>query len=268
MAIAAQVQEEQSFDDQNLTDLLSDVVLDTKRPLAPQIFSVLKQLILTLRLLPSQAISEKQVAKVLSASKTPVREAMIRLEEAGLVNVVPQSGTYVAPLEVDRFFAACFIRRQLETGSVRAAAQHENRARICKSLETLVELQVQAFSIEDYIRFFELDDQFHKSLFELTGLPSVWETIQRTQVDVHRIRQLRRIKKVRNCQKVIDDHLAIITAVRSGSADRAEAAMLAHIGPIAAKFGDQVDHPDFIETIKALNTTRPRMRKRTISKIK
>ena len=58
----------------------------------------------------------------LKASKTPVREALIRLEDAGLVTIVPKSGSFVAPIRIDRYIDACFIRLQLETGAVRRAA--------------------------------------------------------------------------------------------------------------------------------------------------
>ncbi len=66
------------------------------------------------RLLPGRALPEKEVAAILNVSKTPVREAIIRLWEEGLIKVVPQGGTFVATIEVQRYIEACFIRFRLE----------------------------------------------------------------------------------------------------------------------------------------------------------
>lgn len=106
-----------------ISDLLEGKILDPEKSLTSQVFSILKELIITIQLYPGQRLSEKEVAEALMASKTPVREAMIRLQSVGLVSIVPKRGTFVTPIQIDRYVEACFIRLQLEIGAVRRAAQ-------------------------------------------------------------------------------------------------------------------------------------------------
>ncbi len=110
-------------DEPSVTEILRDVRFDANKTMTSQIFEVIRRLIITVTLLPGQKISENEISEALNASKTPVREALIRLEDAGLVAIVPKSGTFVAPIRIDRYIDACFIRLQLETGAVRRAAK-------------------------------------------------------------------------------------------------------------------------------------------------
>ena len=84
--------------------------------------SCLRRLIVDLSLPPESALVEQEVASVLKVSKTPVREAIIRLSREGLVQVVPKSGSYVTAVRLDRYLEACFVRTQLEVGCVKRLA--------------------------------------------------------------------------------------------------------------------------------------------------
>ena len=90
----------------SIAELLKDKSLDDASALTAQVFTLLKELIVTVKLYPGQLISEKEVAETLKASKTPVREAMIRLQGIGLVEIVPKSGTYVTTIQITRYIEA------------------------------------------------------------------------------------------------------------------------------------------------------------------
>jgi DNA-binding GntR family transcriptional regulator len=95
-----------------------------------QVHTVLRELILEMVLLPWQTLSEKDVAARLETSKTPVREAIIRLAEEGLVTVVPKSRTYVAPINLDRFSKGASCAFSLK--AARRAGRRPNEAlRMC-----------------------------------------------------------------------------------------------------------------------------------------
>jgi DNA-binding GntR family transcriptional regulator len=248
----------------DVSELLRDAVLDPNETMAGQVFYILKDLIITLKILPRQLISEKEVAEALSASKTPVREAMIRLENAGLVNVVPKSGTYVSPLNIDRYKEACFTRLTLEASCVRRAALHPKRADYADRLHEALDDQRAAHDAEDHELFFRLDEAFHALLFEVAQLAGVWNIIQRTQLDVHRVRHLRRLQNVRNGLGVINGHAAIIAAILAGDADAAEAALMDHIGSLDVKIRALAEQPGLLDLIEALNVTqrvKPRPRR-------
>ena len=107
--------------DESIADLLKDVALDNKQSLVQQIYTILMELIVSIRLKPGRVMSEKEIADSLKASKTPVREALIKLEDAGLVRIVPKSGTYVSQISLESYIEACFARLQL--GLVQCAVQ-------------------------------------------------------------------------------------------------------------------------------------------------
>jgi len=91
-------------------DISFPKTLDRQLPVAMQVFTHLRHLILTLKLQPSQALSEKDLSLRLGVSRTPIREALIRLADEGLVDIFPQRGTLVAPIRVAEVIEAQFIR--------------------------------------------------------------------------------------------------------------------------------------------------------------
>ncbi|MBS1182950.1 MAG: GntR family transcriptional regulator [Proteobacteria bacterium] len=74
--------------------------LDPKQPIGAQVHSLLKKMIIGLAFMPNEALSEKELALRLGVSRTPVREALIRLADETLVDVFPQRGTFVSPIKV------------------------------------------------------------------------------------------------------------------------------------------------------------------------
>lgn len=177
----------------SVTQLLAHAQLDMDQNISFQIFDILRDLIVTVRLRPGQRLSEKEIAAALSASKTPVREALIRLDEIRLVRIVPQSGTYVTKISVNRYRTACFIRLQLELGAVRGAAEAPDPMHDISALDDLLDRQAQAMAQEDYDAFFDLDQAFHLQLFVMAGFADAWLTARRTQFDVNRARHIRRM---------------------------------------------------------------------------
>ena len=144
----------------DVAGMLANVELDPKANIAFQVFDVLRELIVNVRLRPGQRLSELEIAGALKASKTPIREALIRLDEINLVRIVPQSGTYVTKISVDRFTTACFIRLNLEIGAVRAAAAYPDPDQSVEQLRDIVVQQAQAFQHGDCGLFFELETHF------------------------------------------------------------------------------------------------------------
>lgn len=216
----------------SVTQLLAHAQLDMDQNISFQIFDILRDLIVTVRLRPGQRLSEKEIAAALSASKTPVREALIRLDEIRLVRIVPQSGTYVTKISVNRYRTACFIRLQLELGAVRGAAEAPDPMHDISALDDLLDRQAQAMAQEDYDAFFDLDQAFHLQLFVMAGFADAWLTARRTQFDVNRARHIRRMQRILRGPAVLEEHRAIVEAIRARDPARAEDALRAHIGGI------------------------------------
>ena len=236
-----------------IAELLADKKLEPGQGLVSQIYSLLWDLIVTIRIRPGQRLAEKDVAEALKASKTPVREAMIRLKEAGLLEIVPKSGSYVAPIRISRYIEACFTRLQLEIGAVRQAAIRNHDFRRLIRLETILQKQEDALAARSYEAFFELDEALHQAFFEMAGVPGVWNVLRKSQADVYRIRHLKRISNIRRGATVIEQHREIVRAIREGDADEAEAALIRHIGTLNSEIDELAAHPDLLEFIDSLN---------------
>ena len=98
------------------------VELDADTAIAPQLYESLRGRIVRAELRPGEIISETEIAKAYSVSRQPVREAFIKLAEAGLVRVRPQRGTMVSPITAEAVTEARFVREAIEADVVRAAA--------------------------------------------------------------------------------------------------------------------------------------------------
>ena len=244
--------------DNTISELLEHIELDSNSSLVKQIYNILWGLIVNISLKPGQAMSEKEISESLKASKTPVREAIIKLEETGLIRIVPKSGTYVSPISLDRYIEACFTRLHLEVGAVRRAAERSNDLKNVLHLEATITRQIKALEAEDYEAFFKFDEALHKAFFEMAGVPGVWQVVKKTQSDVYRIRHLKRLHNIRRGNQVVEEHKAIVEAIRCGSADDAENALIAHIGSLESEIDQMSSHPEILDFIDTLNASRKR----------
>ena len=148
-------------------------------------------------------------------------------------------------------------------GAVRRAAERSNDLKSVLHLEATVTRQIKALETENHQAFFKLDEALHQAFFEMAGVPGVWQVVKRTQSDVYRIRHLKRIYNIRREGQVVEEHKAIVAAIRSGSPDAAEAALIAHIGSLESEIDQMSAHPeilDFIETLNASGKRSKRMR--------
>jgi len=221
--------------------------------LVEQIYKLLRRRIIDLTLPPEMPLVEKDVANILDASKTPVREAIIRLSREGLVDVIPKSGSYVTPINIDRYLQACFVRGQLEVGCVRRLATMNISLEGITRLQGILTEQKEAMNEEKYSNFFALDEKFHRALFDLAGLSGVWQTLNSAKAEFDRVRHLKRMFGVRRSESVVLEHTQIVNAVTKNAPDLAEKTILAHIGGIDDEIANISEQPDLIKTIDDLN---------------
>lgn len=240
----------------SIGELLAEIELQSGEGLVTQIYDLLWQLIVSVRLRPGQLISEKEIAESLKASKTPVREALIRLEETGLVHVVPKSGTYVTPIRINTYIEACFIRLQLEIGAVRRAASHHDDVRRQAELDDLILQQTQALESKDFPLFFTLDEQLHRAFFVMAGVSGAWSIVKRTQSETYRMRQLKSLFRISRRAMVLEDHKAIVEAIRKGDSDAAQHALVSHIGSLEGELQQLSALPELLAFMETSGSTR------------
>ncbi|HXP97672.1 MAG TPA: GntR family transcriptional regulator, partial [Telmatospirillum sp.] len=130
------------------------------RRLADQLFDHLRDDIVSGVLPPGTPLAELDLCNRLGVSRTPVREALIKLADIKLVNIYPQRGTFVAPISAEAFRSAQFIREHLECALLSEAVRHIDATSL-RELNEIVERQKQAVAINSRDAFYEQDEAFH-----------------------------------------------------------------------------------------------------------
>jgi len=216
--------------------------LSTTEPIGAQLYSILRGQIIRNELQPGTRLSEAGIAAEYQISRQPVREVFIRLADEGLLEVRPQRGTIVPRISERMVEDARFIREAIEADVVKRAAAKFDRAQIAE-LDRLLEQQKRA---EDVRSFVELDDQFHRSLADGIGRAHAWHVIEALKAQLDRVRYLS-LKQFPKA-KLIEQHSAVIEAIRAGDPGQAEAAMRRHLNTIVDDLpviaAEQPDHFD------------------------
>ncbi|MDA5639300.1 MULTISPECIES: GntR family transcriptional regulator [Agrobacterium] len=242
-----------------LSQLVTPEELPQGGNMTNRIHALLRKLIVEVKLLPGRALSEKEIAALLNVSKTPVREAIIRLSEEGFVTVVPQGGTYISPIDVQRYMEACFIRFKLEEGAVIEAAKRHSLEDIAR-LKTCLSNQRIAAKDEEFTNFFLLDEEFHKNIFAAARLPGAWSVVNQAKGEMDRMRHLKRVFAVRRTEKVIEEHEAIVDGIESGDVEAAREAVQRHLGSLETKIAELSRNPKIWTFIEQVNTRVTRKR--------
>lgn len=208
--------------------------IDHQTPITVQVHAHLRRLILTLQIKPGEALSEKELSLKLGVSRTPVREAFIRLSEERLVDIFPQRGTLVAPIRLAEIEEAQFLREVLETAIVRRAARSIDKTHL-KLLEDNLRLQQRTLLRKDYDALLEIDERFHNLLCDSVSLPRAWRMIHVLKGQIYRVSYLT-LPEPGHGEQMVQQHMNILDAVRDGDEERAEQAMHKHLqeiwGPI------------------------------------
>lgn len=203
--------------------------------------------IVTLRRMPGEPVTEKAIADAYGVSRTPVREAILKLADEGLVEIFPQSGTFVARIPVADLPEAITIRRVLEEATVRFAAERATRSQIAR-LHACLEAQRERVAAEDYDGFHQSDEEFHALLAETAGHPGFWTVIQQVKVQVDRYRRLT-LPQLGRMGMVVGEHQAIADAIADHDAERAVTAMRNHLVYLRNTIdGAQKANPRFFST--------------------
>ena len=209
-------------------------------------YTALRDAIVSGELHPGRQLSENELAELLGVSRTPIREALVRLRDDRLVEIVPQLGTFVSRISTRAVADAQFIREALECSAVRLAAERAGRADVA-ALTGLISRQEEVRDSHDFDRFFVLDDELHGALCELSGHGIAWSLAQRANGHLNRVRRLS-LPQPRYLEEMVAEHTLVVDAVRRGDSDAAEAALRHHLRMVLSGLpAIQAEHPDYFE---------------------
>ena len=194
---------------------------------ATDIHAALRPRILALDLPPGSQLVRGELQAEYGVSSTPVRDALLRLQEEGLVEIYPQSRTLVSRIDLRQAREAHFLRSALERSVVRLLAGKRDDG-LARRLEHIAALQVDCERAGDLAGFASLDLAFHRALFEAAELTRLLDVIRRESVHIDRLRALH-LPMGDKTKRIVDEHRAIIEAIIAGSPERADSAMAFHL---------------------------------------
>lgn len=208
-----------------------------------RVYEALRQAIVRLQLRPGHLLSETELARRLGVSRQPVREAFIKLADAGLVEVQPQRGTLVRLISRREVETARFIREAIEVAIVRRLAAGGG-AGAAAALRASMARQEEARAAGDAAGFLDHDEAFHQSIARDAGCESAWRLLESLKAQMDRVRFLS-FAEATPIAKLIAQHGAIVAALEAGDPDAAEAAMRVHLGEMLTSLPElAARHPD------------------------
>lgn len=211
-----------------------------------RVYSLLRDAIVASEFHPGQRLSEKDLAARLGVSRTPIREALVRLRDDRLVEIVPQLGTYVSRISHQALGDAQFVRESLECAAVRLAAKSAQEEDIAV-LRGILASQREANEAGEENRFYVFDDELHRTLCDLSGHGIAWSVAQRASGHLNRIRRLS-MTMPNYIHEMISEHEAVVDAVARREPKRAERALREHLRMVLAALSEiEHQHPEYFQ---------------------
>lgn len=196
-----------------------------RQPLYEQVYGALRRMILSGQLRPGMPITEQQLAATLQVSRTPIREAIRRLERDGLLRIIARSRVTVRLLAYTDVVDIYQIRTPLECLAARQSAERRHPVML-KAVEAVLQQAESALATADVLGLLEANARFHDVLASATGNRWLTDAVQRIRSPILllHIGVLGEVPR-----EVLDDHWAIYREVAAGNAAAAEAVMAQHM---------------------------------------
>ncbi|KGA98871.1 GntR family transcriptional regulator [Alkalihalobacillus alcalophilus ATCC 27647 = CGMCC 1.3604] len=210
------------------------------------VYHVLRENIISLKLEPGLNISEKEISEKLQVSRTPVREAFVKLVQDELLEVFPQKGSFVALIDLKHVEEARFIREHLEIAAIQLACKLFSPTYLEK-LEFNLYMQKRCVEVGDYKKFFELDEEFHETISEGCGKKRIWMIIQQMNTHLNRVRMLSLTDNY-NWNILLSQHEGMIEAIRAQDSLKAKEIVHHHLTLVNNDQGElKVAYPNYFK---------------------
>jgi GntR family transcriptional regulator, rspAB operon transcriptional repressor len=219
--------------------------LDRDRQAAPQVFEQLRGMIIALELPPGSPLSRAALAEQFGVSSTPIRDALMRLEEEGLVEVFPQYATVVSRIDVHRAQQAHFLRQALELEIVRMLALKRDGALVAELNATIARQQkfARAGALE---KFMAADNEFHAQLYEAADNQDIWTLVRSRSGHIDRLRRLH-LPSPGKAQDIVQHHKLIAKAIAAGAPEEAQRHLRTHLSGTLSELAQiRAQHPEYL----------------------
>lgn len=195
---------------------------------AQRVYELLRNRILSLELPPDTTLSRNELARDYDVSQTPLREAMQRLEQDGLIRIYPQSKTVVTRINVPQIYESHFLRVAVECELVRRLAEKPTPGLITRTRALLKMQAALVENVEEASLFNDLDEAFHRTLYEAAGQDGLFDLIRSRSGHLARARRLD-LPHEGKMRAILEMHTEIIDAIEALNPERAQDAMRKHL---------------------------------------
>ncbi len=222
----------------NLTQSLRIVRVDPNNQLSQiSVYRTLKDAIQFLDFEPGSRIVEAELTERLGLSRTPIREAMIRLSDEQLIDRYPQRGTYVSKIDVSLAKEMAYLRHIVETDVIMHLCK--KKVDLADAVAQSLFAMNQALERDDIREYLVQNDSFHLSIFCAGGHGATWDVISNTLT--HYIRYLMLDMTVpASLPRSFQEHQQMIELIRNGETRRLEQLLISHHDSNALKDEDKI----------------------------
>lgn len=218
---------------------------DRSRQAAPQVFDHLRERIIGLDLAPGTVLSRAELASAYGLSQTPIRDALLRLGEEGLVDIFPQHATVVSRIDVAAAQQAHFLRRAIECEVAHTLAADPPAALIAR-LRAQIDVMASLSGEASRLEFIEADRGFHRLMYEAAGVSELFDLVRRRSGHVDRLRLLH-LPTAGKVRTILRDHRRIADAIAQRDAAGAQEAVREHLSGTLSRIDEiRRSHPDFV----------------------
>lgn len=195
--------------------------------LGQRVYQCLRHAILSLRYRPGEILRKPEICAALGVSRSPVADAVARLQAEGLVDVVPQAGTFVARFAMQEIREGAFLREAIEVAAIELVAASITDAQL-QLLRRNLTVQAALVDDGDIPGFYALDAEMHELLLSFTGFAKLAVVAETAWLHVNRARQLI-LPVPGRVAATLAEHRAILAALEARDPAAARVAVQAHL---------------------------------------
>ena len=222
-----------------LSAILPRTTLDRSRHAAPQVFEQLRARIVSMELAPGRVLVRSELAEAFGVSQTPIRDALIKLGEEGLVQIFAQHATVVSRIDLAAATQAHLLRQALELEIVeRLAAGEPDAALEARLTDALARQEATGLLTDaDCVEFIEADQAFHQAMYIALGLEALWTLVRRQSGHIDRLCRLH-LPEAGNIASVLAQHEQIAATIARREPSAARTAVREHLNDLLGRIDE------------------------------
>jgi len=214
--------------------------------LGQRVYQTLREAILSLSYRPGEILRKPEICEALGVSRSPVADAVARLAGEGLVDVVPQAGTFVARFSMEEIREGAFLREAIEVAAIERVAESITEEQLTLLRRNLT-VQAALIADGDVPGFYQTDARMHELLLSFTGFRKLAQVSETAWLHVNRARQLI-LPVPGRIEATLDEHRAILAALEARDPEAARLAIRSHLRQLITYLEPlERDRPDLFD---------------------